>query len=384
MEMSSAPSTPAQPSTEQSQLPTSPPSNDSHSEKKQVGTPLTPPLHTSRGPESPHPTWGIPALELENPSWTKDDTSRPKSPVSSTASSRGDASPSQIPGLSESIPLPPISTSEATLVGEPEPTKNEAATPVLPRSPMSSRDARTTPTPSRDAKQEEQVLHLSSQGVSSEQSRSPSIEQHGPLSWNRAGPSKRPYRDPLPPRAKHQDRSQRPPVSAPSNTQYRGIFEEGGSRNYGWNNTSISATDSWGGPTLYNAPPEFEGYRTRGRPNGRGLSDQGEKTKATSRPEPRSLVGLSSGLVDNPLGIRPASPPRKIRIPPRSALRRGKDETKKGVVIGSDWPKNKSGRGLSPPRYSPPIADHPSQRRRELIVTIPRVGNSRSQFQLPA
>jgi hypothetical protein len=384
MEMSSSPSSPAQQSAEQSQLPTSSPSNDLHSEKKQVDTPLSPPPHASHGAESPHPTWGIPALELENLSWANNSTSRPKSPVSSTASSRGDASPIQIPGLTESIQLPPISTSEATLVGEPEPTKNEASTPVLPRSPVSSHDAQTTPTPSRDTKQEEQTLHLSSQGVSSEHSRSPSIDQHGPLSWDRPRPSKRPYRESFPPRGKHQDRTQRPPVTAPNNAQYRGMFEEGGSRNYGWNNTSISATDSWGGPALYNTPPEFEGYRTRGRPNGRGLSDQDEKTKTTSRPELRSLVGPSSGLVDNPLGIRPASPPRKIRIPPRSALRRGKDETKKGVVIGSDWPKNKSGRGASPPRYSPPITDHPPQRRCELIVAVPRVGDSRSQFQPPA
>ena len=368
MEMSSTPSSPAQSPIKCPRLSTSPPSNDLHSEKKQVDTPLTPPPRANRSTESPHPTWGIPALELENPSWIEDSASRPKSPVSSIASSRGNASPSRIPGLTESIPPPVISTSEATLVGEPEPTKNEAATPVLPRSPISSRDAQATPTPSRDAKQEEQVPRLSSQGFSSEHSLSPSIKQYESRSWDRPEPSKRPYRGSFPPRGKHQDRTQRPPVTAPNNAQYRGMFEEGSSRNYGWNNTSISATDSWGGPTPYDAPPEFEGYRTRGRPNGRGLSDQGEKSKTTSRPELRSLVSLSSGPIDNPLGIRPASPPRKIRIPPRSALQRGKDESKKGVVIGSDWPKNKTNGGPPTLRYSPPIADHPPQRRREWMV----------------
>ena len=372
MEMSSTPSSPAQPPAKQTNPLTPPPSNDLHSEKRPVDTPLSPPPHASHNTESPHPTWEIPALELENLSWTGDTTSRLKSPVSSTASSRGDASPSQIPGLGEPIPPPQINTSEATLVGEPEPTKDEAATPVLPRSPISSRDARTTPTPSRDAKQEEQIPSLSSQGVSSEHSRSPSLDQHGPLSWDRPGPSKRPYRESFPPRGKRHDRSQRAPVTAPNNTQYRGMFEEGGSRNYGWNNASISATDSWGGPTSYDAPTEFEGYRTRGRPNGRGLSDQGEKLKTASRLESRSLVSQSSGPADSPLGIRPASPPRKIRIPPRSALalQRGKDDIKKGAAIGSDWPKNKSNGGIPPPRYSPPITDHP-QRRRKWVVAVP-------------
>ena len=381
MEMSSTPSSPTQPSTKQSQLLISPP-NDLRPEK-QVDPPLSPPPHASHSTESPHPTWGIPALEFENPSWTKDNASRLKSPVSSIASSRGNASPSQIPGLTESILPPPISTSEATLVGEPELTKNEAATPVLPRSPISSHDARTTPTPLRDAKQEEQPPSLSSQCVSSEHSRSPSIDQHGPLSWDRPGPSKRPYRGSFPPRGKPKDRIQRAPVTAPNNAQYRGMFEEGGSRNYKWNNTSISATDSWGGPVSYDAPPEFEGYRTRGRPNGRGLSDQGEKSKAASRSEHRSLVSLSSGSIDNSLGIRPTSPPRKIRIPPRSALQRGKDETKKGISVGSDWPKNKLNGGPPPPRYSPPIADHPPQRRCKWSVAVARVGDSRCQFQPP-
>ena len=384
MEMSSTPSSPAQPPTKRSQLPTSPPSTDLHSEKKQVDALLSPPPPVSHSTESSHPTWGIPTLQLDNSSWTKDSISRPKSPVSSTASSRGNASPTQIPGLMESIPPPPISTSEATLIGESEPTKNEAATPVLPQSPISSRDAPTTPTMLRDAKQEEQPPRLSSQGVSSERSRSPSIEQHGSRSWDRSGPSKRPYRESFPPRGKHLDRTQRPPATAPNNPQYRGIFEEGGSRNYGWNNTSISATDSWGGPASYDAPPEFEGYRTRGRPNGRGLSNQGEKSKTTSRPELRSLASLSSGPVDNPLGIRPTSPPRKIRIPPRSALQRGKDETKKGVATGSDWPKNKSNGGPPPLRYSPPITEHPPQRRGKWTIAVPRVGDSRSPFQPPA
>ena len=382
MEMSSTPSSPAQPFIKQPQLPTSPPSKDLHS-KKQADTPLSSLPHVSHSTGSPHPTWGIPALELESPSWTKDRASRPKSPVSSTASSRGDASPTHIPGLTESIILPPISTSEATLVGEPEQTKNEASTPVLPQSPISSRDARTTPTPSRDAKQEEQAPRLSSHGVSSEHSRSPSIKQYEPHSWDRPEPSKRPYRESFPPRGKPQDRAQRPSVTAPSNAQYRGMFEEGGSRNYGWGALSVPATDSWGGPTSYDTPPEFEGYRTRGRPNGRGLSDQGEKPKTTSRPDLRSLGTLSSGSVESPLGIRPASPPRKIRIPPRSALQRGKDEGKKGAAIGSDWPKNKSNGGPASLRYSPPITDHP-QRRREWIVVIPRVGDSRPQFQPPA
>lgn len=380
MEMSSTPSSPVQPPPKQPQLPIP------HPEKKQVDTPLSPPPRASHTTESPHPTWGIPALGPENTSWDKTSPSRPKSPVSSTASSRGNASPTQIPGLTESIPPPPISTSEATLVGEPEPTKNEAATPVLPRSPVSVRDVQPISTPLRDAKQEEQVPRIPSQGVSSEHSRSPSAKQHEPLSWDRPEPSSRPYRESFPARGKHQDRVQRS-ITAPNNGQYRGMFEEGGSRNYGWNNASISATDSWGGPAPYDAPPEFEGYRTRGRPNGRGMSDQSDKSKANARPELGSLVSLSSGPMDNPLGIRPASPPRKIRIPPRSALQRGKGETKKGIVIGSDWPKNKSnGGGLPPLRYSPdpPMMNHPPQRRRKLICGCARVGYLRSQLQPPA
>jgi hypothetical protein len=329
-----------------------------------VDTPFSPPPRASHITESPRPTWGIPALGLENASWDKANTPRPKSPVSSTASSRGNASPSQIPGLTEAIPPLPIDTSEATLISEPGPTKNEAATPVLPLSPISSRETQITPL--RVLKQEELPPRIPSQGGSSERSRSPSIRQLEPLSWDRPEPSHRPYRESFPPRGKHQDRTGRPPITAPNNVQYRGTFEEGGSRNYGWNNTSISATDSWGGPASYDGPPEFEGYRTRGRPNGRGSSDQTEKPKTTTRPDLRSLVNLSSGPADNPLGIRPSSPPRKIRIPPRSALQRGKDESKKGVVIGSDWPKNKSnGGGIPPMRYSPPITDHPPQRRRK-------------------
>lgn len=386
MEMSSTPSSPVQPPTKQSQLPKSPPSYGLHSDKKKVDTPVSPPPRASHTTESPHPTWGVSALGPGNASWDITRTPRAKSPVSSTASSRGNASPTQIPGLVEPI-LPQISTSEATLVGEPEPTKNEAATPVLPRSPVSSRDGPLTSTPLRDTKQEEQSQRIPSQGASSDRSRSPSVKQHEPLSWDRPEPSNRPYRDSFPQRGKHQDRAQRP-VTAPNNAQYRGMFEEGGSRSYGWNNTSISATDSWGVTASYDAPPESEGYRTRGRPNGRGLSDQGEKSKATSRPELRSLVTLSSGPLDNPLGIRPASPPRKIRIPPRSALQRGKDETKKGVVIGTDWPKNKSnGGGSLPPRYSPdpPLMNHPPQRRRKWIcVAVPRVGDSRPRLQPPA
>jgi len=366
MEMSSTPSSPAHSPIKQSTLPTPPPSYDLHPEQKRVDTPLSPPPRASHT-DSPHPTWGTPALGWENTSWDKANTSRPKSPVSSIASSRGNVSPVPIPGLAELVPPPPPSTSEATLTGEPEPTKNEAATPVLPSSPIPSRDAQRTP--SRDAKQEEPAPRIPSQDVSSEHSRSPSMKQHEPLSWDRPEPPNRPYRESFPPRGKHQDRTQRPPVTAPNNVQYRGMFEEGGSRNHGWNNTSISATDSWGGPAAYDAPPEFEGYRTRGRPNGRGLSDQGESSKNPLRPELRSLVNMASGPVDNPLGIRPASPPRKIRIPPRSALKRGKDESKKGAVIGSDWQKNKSnGGGPPPPRYpeeGSPIMDHLPQRRRK-------------------
>jgi len=365
MEMSSTPSSPAHMSTKQSALPTPPPSHDLQPEPKQVNTPLSSPPRPSHTTDSPHPTWGTPALGWENASWEKTNASRPKSPVSSTASSRGNASPEPIPGLMEAIPLPPTSPSEVTITNEPESTKNEAATPVLPSSPIPSRDTQRTPL--RDTKQEEPAPRLPSQGVSSEHSRSPSTKQHEPLSWDRPEPSSRPHRESFPPRGKHQDRAQRPPVTAPNNMQYRGMFEDGSSRNYGWNNTSISATDSWGGPA-YDAPPEFEGYRTRGRPNGRGVSDQGESSKAPSRPELRTLVNLTSGPVDNPLGIRPASPPRKIRIPPRSALQRGKDEPKKGVVIGSDWPKNKSNGGGPPPRYpeeDSPIMNHLPQRRRK-------------------
>lgn len=371
MEMSSTPSSPAHPSAKQSTLPTPPPSHDLHPEQKQVNTPPSSPPRPSHTTDSPHPTWGTPVLSWENASWDKANTSRPKSPVSSTASSRGNVSPIVIPGLTtESVPPLPASTSEETPLNEPESTKNEAATPVLPLSPIpSSRDVRHTP--SRDAKQEELVLRVPSQGASSEPSRSPSTKQHEPLSWDRPEPPNRPYRDSFPPRGKHQDRTQRPPISAPNNLQYRSMFEDGGSRNYGWNNTSISATDSWGGPASQDAPPEFEGYRTRGRPNGRGLSDQGESSKTSSRPGLRSLVNLAPGPIDNPLGIRPASPPRKIRIPPRSALQRGKGEAKKGVVIGSDWPKNKSNGGGQPPlRYSEevsPVADHIPQRRRKWI-----------------
>jgi hypothetical protein len=369
MEMSSTPSSPVHPPTKQSTLPTPPPSYDLHPEPKQVDTPLSPPPRPSHTTDSPHPTWGTPALGWENASWDKANTSRPKSPVSSIASSRGNASPVTIPGLTESILQPPISTSETTLLDDPEPTKIEAATPVLPPSPIPSRDAQRTPP--RVAKQEEPALRLPSQGVSSEHSRSPSIKQHEPLSWDRPEPSNQPRRGSFPPRGKHQDRTQRPPVTAPNDVQYRGMFEDDGSRNYGWNSTSISATDSWGGPASNNPPPEFEGYRTRGRPNGRGISDQGESSKNPLRPELKSLVNLGSGPIDNPLGIRPASPPRKIRIPPRSARQRGKDESKKGVVIGSDWPKNKpSGGGPPPPRYpegDSPIMDHLPQRRRKCI-----------------
>ena len=360
MEMSSTSSSPVHTPTKQSPLPMPPPSYDLHPEQKQVDAPRSPPPRESRTTESPHPTWGTPALGLENAYWDRADISRPKSPVSSTASSRGNVSPVPIPGLTDLILPPPIATSEAASTNEPEPTKNEAATPVLPSSPIPTRDAQHTPL--RDAKQEEPAPRLPSRGVSSEHSRSPNTRQHEPLSWDRPEPSTRPHRESFPPRGKNQDRTQRPPVTASNNMQYRGMFEEGGSRNYGWNNTSITATDSWGGPAPYDAPPEFEGYRTRGRPNGRGLSDQGESSKPSSRPELRSLVNLSSGPIDNPLGIRPASPPRKIRIPPRSALQRGKDESKKGVVIGSDWPKNKSSGGGPPPsRYpeeDPPTTDY--------------------------
>lgn len=366
MEMSSTPSSPARPPTKQSTLPTPPPSNDLHPEQKQVDIPLSPP-RPSHVTGSPRPTWGTPALSWENPSWDKGDKSRPKSPVSSTASSRGNASPVTIPGLTELAPPPPISASEETLLNEPESTKNEAATPVLPLSPVPTRDSRRTPP--QDTKQEEQVLRIPSQGASSDPSRSPSTKQHEPLSWDRPEHPKRPHRESFPPRGKHQDRTQRPPGVTPNSAQYRSMFEDGSSRNYGWNNASISATDSWGGPASYDAPPEFEGYRTRGRPNGRGSSDQGESSKNPSRPGLRSLVNLTSGPIDNPLGIRPASPPRKIRIPPRSALQRGKGDTKKGVVIGSDWPKNKSSGGPPPPRYSEdsPIVDHLPQRRRECV-----------------
>lgn len=361
MEMSSTPSSPARPPTKQSTLPTPPPPHDLHPEQKQVDTPLCSPPRPSHTTDSPHPTWGTPALSWENTSLDKANTSRPKSPVSSTASSRGNASPIVIPGLTGPTSPPPVSTSEETPLIQPESTKNEAATPVLPLSPV----------PSRDAKQEELTLRIPSRGASSDPSRSPSIKQLEPLSWDRPELPNRPYRDSFPPRGKHQDRTQRPPISAPNNVQYRGMFEDGGSRNYGWNNTSISATDSWGGPASHDAPPEFEGYRTRGRPNGRGLPDQGESSKAPSRPGLRSLVNLSSGPIDNPLGIRPASPPRKIRIPPRSALQRGKGESKKGVVIGSDWPKNKSNGGPPPllryPEDDSPTTDHVPQRRRKWI-----------------
>lgn len=363
MEMSSTPSSPVRLSPKQPTLPTPPPSHDLHPEQKQVDALPSPAPRPSHTTDSPHPTWGTPALRWDTSSWDRNNASRPKSPVSSTASSRGNTSPVIIPGLTEPILPPPISTSEETLPHGPESTKNEAATPVLPRSPTPLRDAPRTPP--REAKQEEPVPRVPSQGVPSEHSRSPSIKQHEPLSWDRPEHPNRPYRESFPPRGKHQDRTQRPPVTAPNNVQYRGMFEEGGSRN-GWSDTSISATDSWGGPTAYDAPPEFEGYRTRGRPNGRGVSDQSGNSKTASRPGLRSLVNLASGPIDNPLGIRPASPPRKIRIPPRSALRRGKDESKKGVVIGSDWPKNKpNGGGPPSPRYpeESPIMDHLPQRR---------------------
>lgn len=363
MEMSSTPSSPVHPPTKQPTLPILLPSSDLQPEQKQVDTPDSLPPRPSRITESPHPTWGTPALGWENASWDGANTSRPKSPVSSTASSRGNASPVPIPGLMDPVPPLPITTSEITSIGEPEPTKNEAATPVLPSSPIPSRDVQRTPP--RDAKQEESAPRLPSQGTSSEHSRSPSTRQHEPLSWDRPEPPNQPHREPPPPRAGNQDRIQRPPVTAPNNVQYRGMFEEGGPRNYGWNNASIAATDSWGRPASYDAPPESEGYRTRGRPNGRGSSDQGETSKSSSRPGLRSLVNLASGSVDNPPGIRPVSPPRKIRIPPRSALQRGKDEHKKGL----DWSKNKSnGGGLPPSRYSeedPPIPDYLLQRRRK-------------------
>lgn len=365
MEMSSTPSSPIHPPTRQSTIPMQPPSKEVHSEQKQVDTLHSPPPHASHTVESPHPTWGTPALGWENTSWDRADTSRPKSPVSSTASSRGNVSPVPIPGLSDPALPPPIITPEAASTSELEPTKNEAATPVLPSSPIPSRDPQHTP--SRDTKQEELAPCLPSQSVSSERSRSPSVRQHEPLSWNRPESSSRPYRESFPPRGKHQDRAQHPPLTAPNNVQYRGIFEEGGSRDYGWNNASISATDSWGGPTSYDAPPEFEGYRTRGRPNGRGISDQTESSKP-SRPELRPLMSLSSGPTDNSLGVRP-SPPRKIRIPPRSALQRGKGESKKGAAIGSGWPKTKSNGGGPPPPVYPeedsPITEYLPQRRRK-------------------
>jgi len=362
MEMSSTPSSPVRLSPKQPMLPTPSPPRDPQPEQKRPDTPPGSPPRLSHPTDSPHPTWGTPALQWENTSWDKANASRPKSPVSSTASSRGNASPVVIPGLTEPVPLPPISTSEETLLNGPEPTKNEAATPVLPQSPIPSHEVQRTPP--RDPKQEEQVPRIPSQGVSSEHSRSPSTKQHESHSWERPELPNRPY---FPPRGKHKDRTQRHPVSTANDVQYRGMFEGGGSRN-GWGDTSISATDSWGGPAASDAPPEFEGYRTRGRPNGRGVSDQGGSSKNPSRPGLRSLVNLSSGPIDNPLGIRPASPPRKIRIPPRSALRRGKDEAKKGVVIGSDWPKNKSNGGGPPsPRFpeDSPIMDHLPQRRRK-------------------
>jgi len=384
MEMSSTPSSPAHSPTKQSPLPMPPPSHDLHSEQKQLEAPCSPPLRASPTIESPRPTWGTPAVGSENAYWGRTDMPRPKSPVSSTASSRGDVSPVPIPGLTDPVPPLPTAASEPTSTIEPEPTKNEAATPVLPSSPIPSRETQRTPL--RDAKQEEPALRLPSRGVSSEHSRSPSTRQHEPLSWDRPEPPTQPHRE-LPPRGKHQDRTQRPPVTAPNNVQYRGMFEEGGSRNCGWNNTSITATDSWGGPASYDAPPEFEVYRPRGRLNRRVLSDQGESSESPSRPELRSLVSLSSGPVDNPLGIRPASPPRKIRIPPRSALQRGKDESKKGVVIGSDWPKNKSGGGGPPPSRYPeedsPITDYIPRRRRKWNVAVSRVGPLRPQSQPP-
>jgi len=363
MEMSSTPSSPVRLSPKRPILPTPSPPRDPHPEQKRADSPHSPPPRPSHPTDSPHPTWGTPALRWENTSWDKANASRPKSPVSSTASSRGNASPVAIPGLTE--PVPPINTSEETLPNEPEPTKNEAATPVLPQSPTPPREAQRTPP--RVAKQEESVPRIPSQGISSEHSRSPSIKQLEPLSWDRPELPTRPYRESFPPRGKHKDRTQRPPVSVPNDVQYRGMFEGGGSRN-GWGDTSISATDSWGGPAPSDAPPEFEGYRTRGRPNGRGVSDQGGSSKTPLRPGLRSLVNLSSGPIDNPLGIRPASPPRKIRIPPRSALRRGKDEAKKGVVIGSDWPKNKANGGDPPLLRYPedsPIMDHLPQRGRK-------------------
>ena len=253
---------------------------------------------------------GTPALGWENTSWDRADTSRPKSPVSSTAPSRGNVSPVPIPGLSDPVLPLPITTSEAASTSEPEPTKNKATTPVLPSSPIPSRDP-----------------------------------QHG----------------------KHQDMIQQPPVTAPYNVQYRGVFEEGSSHDYRLNNASISATDSWGGPVPYDASPEFEGYWTRGRPNGRGISDQSESSKP-SHPELRPLTSLSSGPADNPLGIRP-SPPRKIRIPLRSALQRGKGESKKGAAIGSSWPKNKSNGGGPPlpgyPEEDSPIAEYLPRSRRK-------------------
>src|SRR5882757_747576 len=99
MEMSSTPSSPAPPSMKESILPTSPPSYDLQPEQKQVDIPLSPPRRSSHTIDSPHPTWGTPALGWENASWDRPNTARPKSPVSSTASSRGNASPVAIPGL---------------------------------------------------------------------------------------------------------------------------------------------------------------------------------------------------------------------------------------------------------------------------------------------
>jgi len=52
---------------------------------------------------------------------------------------------SPTPGLTESISLPPASTSKETFTNEREPMKNTAATPVLPFTPMLSCDAQRTP-----------------------------------------------------------------------------------------------------------------------------------------------------------------------------------------------------------------------------------------------
>lgn len=97
------------------------------------------------------------------------------------------------------------------------------------------------------------------------------------------------------------------------------------------------------------------------RPNGRGLSGQDESSKASLRPELRPFVNSAFGLIGNPPGTRPASPLREIGILPRSALQRGQDGSKKGAGVGSDWPRNKSNGGRSPPpRYleGSPITDH--------------------------